>query len=143
MFNKTSRRMAQLLAAVVASGTLVVGGASAAHAAPCSPWPSCGGGEGWFHPQTPDNSLAEWTGNPNAGASIVGYLTNSQNVWVFCQANNGPTEDGMLSHTWDFVWSPAANRNVWVYDYWMTTPPIHSDGYSYDSQGHRYPTCNF
>jgi hypothetical protein len=129
MLSRFSRHAAGTAATALVAGTVVLTGASSASAQVCSPFPSCVGKP--YHPASYDNNLAEWNGRPLApGSAIVGYVTNAQTLWVVCQANNGPTSDGELSNTWDFAWSAYAGRYVWVYDYWMSTPQIGSNGYS-------------
>jgi hypothetical protein len=43
---------------------------------------------------TPDNSLVEWSGEPGSGAWIVGSVPNGTTLYVVCQANDGPQQDG-------------------------------------------------
>lgn len=126
---------------------LGVGLASSGQASPYSPWPICFGAA-YQVTGTPDNSLAEWTNSPNLGGSIVRYVTNGTTLWVACQANDGPQEDGKYnatnvpSKTWDFTWDPGLARYVWVYDWWMSTPPQKAayNWYSWPDSAHH---CNF
>jgi lysophospholipase L1-like esterase len=59
---------------------------------------------------------------------VVGWLGgNGTPVYVVCQINNGGTDpyDGLTSRTWDRM--PNGN---WVYDWFVSTPPQGSDGFS-------------
>jgi len=58
---------------------------------------------------------------------VVGWLSNGAAVQVACQINNGGTDpyDGLTSRTWDKLTS-----GNWVYDWYISTPPQGSDGYS-------------
>jgi hypothetical protein len=58
---------------------------------------------------------------------VVGWLNNGAAVQVVCQINNGGTDpyDGLTSRTWDKLTS-----GNWVYDWYISTPPQGSDGYS-------------
>jgi lysophospholipase L1-like esterase len=133
---------------VLATSIAVVAASGPASAASCSPWPACFG-TGYQVTGTPDNSLAEWTNSPALGGSAIRSVSNGYTLFVGCQANNGPQEDSKYnvystvpSTTWDFAWDGGLGRFVWVYDWWMNTPPQQSaDGwYSWPDAAHH---CNF
>lgn len=140
-------RSAGLLVLAVAAGTLVIGLAGPAKASPCTPWPSCFGAA-YQVSGTPDNSLVEWTTSPALGGSIVRSVPNGTTLWVGCQANDGPQEDGeynapgVPSQTWDFTWDPGISQYVWVYDWWMNTPPQQA-AYNWYSWPDTARHCNF
>ena len=133
-----------LLAALVSFiGTVSAG---PANASPCSPWPSCFGGT-YQVTGTPDNSLTEWTFSPSLGGSAIRSVANGYTLVVGCQANDGPQEDGKYnvypsvpSTTWDFAWDGGLGRYVYVYDWWMNTPPETHNGYSWTNSAWH---CNF
>src|ERR1700680_3063563 len=58
---------------------------------------------------------------------VVGWLNTGAAVKAPCQINNGDTApyDGLTSRTWDKLTS-----GNWVYDWYISTPPQGSDGYS-------------
>lgn len=133
----------------MAAGMLtVIGPAQEASAALCTPWPSCFG-TAYQVSGTPDNSLTEWTGSPTGGGAVIRTIPNGYTLWVGCQANDGPQEDGeynvypsVPSKTWDFAWDSGLGRFVWVYDWWMNTPPQQAayNWYSWPDSAHH---CNF
>ncbi len=143
-----TRRLAALLAGLaLAAGTLVALSAPAS-ASTCTPWPSCFGAA-YQVTGTPDNSLWEWTYSPSLGGSTIRTIPNGYTLWVACQANDGPQEDGKYnvyptvpSTTWDFAWDSGNSRYVWVYDWWMNTPPQQAayNWYSWPDSAHH---CNF
>jgi hypothetical protein len=115
---------------------------------PCSPWPKCFGAP-YQVTGTPDNSLWEWSDNPSNGGAAIRTVPNGYTLWVGCQANDGPPEDGKYniyptvpSRTWDSSWDSGLSRFVWVYDWWMNTPPQQAayDWYSWPDAAHH---CNF
>jgi hypothetical protein len=143
------RRLSTMLAGLVmAAGAVTIFGQAQANAALCSPWPSCFG-TAYQVTGTPDNSLWEWSGSPTGGGTAIRSVSNGYTLWVGCQANNGPQEDGKYnvypsvpSKTWDFTWDSGLGRFVWVYDWWMNTPPQKSaySWYSWPDSAHH---CNF
>jgi hypothetical protein len=146
------QRLRRLLAGVVGlvaavASSLVLAGAPA-QAAPCTPWPSCFGTV-YQVTGTPDNSLTEWTNSPSLGGTTVRSVANGTSLVVGCQANNGPQEDNeynvypsVPSRTWDFVYDSGLARFVWVYDWWMNTPPQNAS-YSWYSWPDAAKHCNF
>jgi surface antigen len=78
-----------------------------------------------YHVQGTNGSLAIQS-QPAVG-HVVGWLANGAAVQVACQVNNGGTDpyDGLTSRTWDQLTS-----GNWVYDWYISTPPQGSDGYS-------------
>ncbi len=141
-------RLAALSVLALAAGLLGIGSASPALASVCSPFPSCTGAAPYQVTGTPDNSLSEWTNSPALSGSIVRSVPNGTTLWVVCQANDGPQEDGKYnaanvpSRTWDFSWDAGLGRYVWVYDWWMNTPPQNAayNWYSWPDAAHH---CNF
>jgi surface antigen len=130
------------------AGSAVLAFSPPAQASPCTPWPSCFG-TAYQVTGTSDNSLWEWTYSPNLGGSAIRSIPNGYTLWVGCQANNGPQEDNKFniypsvpSTTWDFAWDGGVNRYVWVYDWWMNTPPQKAayNWYSWADSAHH---CNF
>lgn len=132
----------------LAAGLLGISSASPALANVCSPFPSCIGAAPYQVSGTPDNSLSEWTNSPALSGSIVRSVSNGYTLWVVCQANDGPQEDGKYnaanvpSRTWDFTWDTGLSRYVWVYDWWMNTPAQNAadNWYSWPDAAHH---CNF
>ena len=61
---------------------------------------------------------------PKTG-NVIRYAYNSSTVGVICQVNNGGTADAKTSTTWD-----ALSGGGWVYDVYLSTPALGSDGYS-------------
>jgi hypothetical protein len=61
---------------------------------------------------------------PKTG-NITRYLYNGSGVGVICQVNNGGPADGLTSTTWN-----ALCGGGWVYNTYLTTPALGSDGYS-------------
>jgi len=127
---------------------IVLGGVSTAKASPCTPWPGCFGTP-YQVTGTPDNSLTEWTGSPSLGGTAITSVPNGYTLVVGCQANDGPQEDGEYnvypsapSTTWDFAWDSGSGRFVWVYDWWMNTPPQQA-AYSWYSWQDSSRHCNF
>jgi hypothetical protein len=142
------RRLLTLLAGLSLVATMFLVHARPAAAALCSPWPSCFGAA-YQVAGTPDNSLTEWTGDPANGATTIRTITNGYTLWVGCQANDGPQEDGKYNvypsvpaTTWDFAWDSGLSRFVWVYDWWMNTPAENAadNWYSWSSPAKH---CNF
>ena len=141
-------RVAGLLALAAVASAIAIGPALPAKASPCTPWPSCFGAA-YQVSGTPDNSLWEWTDSPSSGGTAIRSVGNGYTLWVGCQANDGPQEDGeynvyptVPSQTWDFAWDPGLGQYVWVYDWWMNTPAQNAayNWYSWpDSARH----CNF
>jgi surface antigen len=78
-----------------------------------------------YHVQGTNGSLA--IQSQPAVNHVVGWLANGAAVQVVCQINNGGTDpyDGLASRTWDELTS-----GNWVYDWYISTPPQGSDGYS-------------
>jgi hypothetical protein len=133
------------MAVAVVSGVVVF--VAPASASPCTPWPSCFGTT-YQVTGTPDNSLWEWSNSPSLGGTAIRAIPNGWILWVGCQANNGPQEDGKYnatnvpSLTWDYAWDSNIGRFVWVYDWWMNTPPQKAayNWYSWPDSAHH---CNF
>jgi hypothetical protein len=144
------RRLALLFGGLALAAGTLVGVSVSANASICNPWPSCAGGAGYYQVSgTPDNSLWEWTYSPSAGGQKIRTIPNGYALWIFCQANNGPQEDGKYniypsvpSTTWDEGWDGTLGRTVWVYDWWMNTPAQNApdDWYSWSSSDLH---CNF
>jgi hypothetical protein len=83
-------------------------------------------GPGTYHVTGSNGSLA--IQSQPAVNHVVGSLGgNGTPVSVVCQVNNGGTDpyDGLTSRTWDQI--PG---NKWVYDWFVSTPPQGSDGFS-------------
>jgi hypothetical protein len=123
------RRLACLLGGLTLTMGIFIAASGPAGAASCSPWPSCFGAA-YQVSGTPDNSLWEWNNSPSLGGSAIRAIPNGYTLIVGCQANDGPQEDGKYnsyptvpSTTWDFAWDGGLSRYVWVYDWWMNTPP--------------------
>ena len=143
------RLLSMLVGLAIAAGMLAVAGPiQSAKAAECTPWPSCFGAA-YQVAGTPDNSLWEWTGDPSNGGTAIRSVPNHYTLWVGCQANNGPQEDGKYNvypsvpaRTWDFAWDTGLGRFVWVYDWWMNTPHEMAayNWYSWPDSAHH---CNF
>jgi hypothetical protein len=133
---------------LLAAGLAGVAVAPPARAAVCAPWPSCFG-TAYQVSGTSDNSLWEWTNDPQHGGSAIRAVPNGYTLLVRCQANDGLQEDGeynihwtVPSTTWDLAWDTGLGRTVWVYDWWMNTPPQQGayNWYSWPDSGHH---CNF
>lgn len=128
---KTPHLLTAAAACVLLTAALTTAaGARPAAALPCAGWPQCSGGAGTFQVSgTPDNDLEEWTYSPSRGGVDLGHRVNGDSLWIICQANDGPQEDSKFnapnvpSTTWDYVYDPARQDFVWVYDWWMNTPP--------------------
>lgn len=146
------QRLRRMLAAVVTAGavaiTVAAVGATPAQAAACTPWPSCFGAP-YQVSGTPDNSLWEWSDSPSLGGTALRSVGNGYTLIVGCQANNGPQQDNKYnvypsapSRTWDFAYDSGLGRFVWVYDWWMNTPPQMAayNWYSWPDAAHH---CNF
>ncbi|HLH83791.1 MAG TPA: hypothetical protein VKV38_11045 [Trebonia sp.] len=136
VFRKVAIRLAALS---LVAGSVTAGTAATASAAPCSPWPTCSGGAGYFQAIPFDNALWEANGNP-ANGNWIRTIPSGYTLYVFCQANNGPSEDGEPGTTWDFAWDAGLQRYVYVYDWWMNTPPEMYNGYSWPNSAWH---CNF
>ena len=140
-------RTAGLLALATVASAFAICSALPAKASPCSPFPSCFG-SAYQVSGTPDNSLWEWTGNPSGGGTAIRPVANGYTLVVGCQANNGPQEDdeynapGVPSQTWDLAWDSGLGRFVWVYDWWMNTPPQNA-AYNWYSWPEQSRHCNF
>jgi hypothetical protein len=134
-----SRAAGLLLGLAFAASTLAIGSALPARAEICTPQqPGCTTYEAYQVTGTPDNSLAEWSGLPGNGTAVLRSVPNGTTVYLVCQVNNGPqidpefnlAPDGTYvpSRTWDLVYDPGASSVtnlplVWVYDWWLNTPP--------------------
>lgn len=126
-------RSAGLLLLALAASTLVIGLTSPAKASTCTPNPQCSQ-NAYQVTGTPDNSLAEWSAPPgDPGAAVLRSVPNGTTLYVSCQIPDGPQIDlefnidpngaYVPSRTWDYVYDPGINQFVWVYDWWMNTPP--------------------
>jgi hypothetical protein len=110
------------------------------------PWP-CSGAP--YQVTGTAGSLPEWTLNPKGGWTEIGTIPNGYTLWVSCQANDGPQENhkynvypSVPSRTWDRTWDSGKGRFVWVYGWWMNTPPEEAayNWYSWPDSAHH---CNF
>jgi len=112
-----------MLAAALAAP--LVGAAPSAWAATCQPDPLNGVcvAPAYYTVATGGSKLAVQR-TPKTG-NITRYLYNGTTVGVICQVNNGGTADGLTSTTWD-----ALSGGGWVYDTYLTTPALATDGYS-------------
>ena len=147
-------RVAGLLALATVAAAIAIGSALPAKASVCTPFPSCFGAP-FQVSGTPDNALWEWTaaptpsGNPSppGAATPIRTVPNGYTLYVGCQTNVGPQEDGEVnyhdgvyyaSQTWDYAWDPALGKFVWVYDWWMTTPQqnFNYNWYSWPDDAH-------
>ena len=139
------RRLAVLLFGLTLTAATLTGLSAPATASQCTPFPSCFG-TAYQVTGTSDNSLWEWTYSPATDGSAIRSVPNNYTLWVSCQANNGPQEDGKYnvnpsvpSTTWDYAWDPGISSYVWVYDWWMNTPQQQAayGWYSWSDAPHR------
>jgi CHAP domain len=107
------RRLAQIGSALVITAGCLLQGAGTASAATT------------YHVQGTNGTLA--IQSQPAVNHVVGWLANGAAVQVACQINNGGADpyDGLTSRTWDELTS-----GNWVYDWYISTPPQGSDGFS-------------
>jgi hypothetical protein len=148
-------RAAALLALVAGASAVAIGLAVPANASTCTPL--AGLAEclpAYQVTGTPDNSLVEWGSEPGQpGSFTVGSVPNGTTLYVICQANDGPQQDGeynapgVPSQTYDLVYDPALSQSssggyAWVYDWWMNTPPQQA-AYNWYSWPDRALHCNF
>ncbi|MEV1175024.1 peptidoglycan DD-metalloendopeptidase family protein [Nonomuraea sp. NPDC049784] len=61
---------------------------------------------------------------------VIRYVPNGTSLDVACQVNNGDQVDGKVYNGQPFrTWDRLAD-GTWVYDWYMNTPTVGSDGYS-------------
>jgi hypothetical protein len=79
------------------------------------------------------NGLADMTqpfGKGTNGSAFIKWFPNGTNLQIRCQANNGGQVDGRFQYGRPFTtWDKLAD-GTWVYDWYMNTPLVATDGYS-------------
>jgi surface antigen len=122
-----ARLVKALLLPVVTVGAIAapLSAASPAAAATCQPDPY----NGVCVTPTPATVVTSITRlavqrTPKTG-NLTRYVSAGAAVGVVCQINDGGTADGRTSRTWD-----ALSGGGWVYDAYLTTPAVGTDGFS-------------
>ena len=70
-----------------------------------------------------------YTGGTN-GSVLVRWYANGTNLTVVCQVNNGAQEDGRTQYGRPFTTWDKLSDGTYVYDWYMTTPTVATNGYS-------------
>src|SRR5262249_46237418 len=79
------------------------------------------------------NGLADMTkpfGKGVNGSAFIKWFPNGTSLRVKCQAANGGQVDGRVMNGHAFTTWDNLTDGTWVYDWYMNTPLVGSDGYS-------------
>lgn len=92
-----------------------------------------------FAPGAPSGKPYQVTGVDSAGLAVqsqsranhvVAYAPSGATLYVQCQTRNGDQVDGRTEYGRPFTtWDRLSDGN-WVYDWYLNTPPVATDGYS-------------
>lgn len=70
-----------------------------------------------------------YSGGTN-GSVLVRWYPNGTNLTVVCQVNNGAQEDGRTQYGHAFTTWDKLSDGTYVYDWYMNTPTVATNGYS-------------
>jgi len=79
------------------------------------------------------NGLANMTqpfGKGINGSTFIKWFPNGTSLRLLCQANNGGQVDGRVQYGRPFTTWDKLTDGTWVYDWYMNTPLVATDGYS-------------
>jgi hypothetical protein len=79
------------------------------------------------------NGLANMTqpfGKGTNGSAFIKWFPNGTSLHLLCQANNGGQVDGRVQYGRPFTTWDKLTDGTWVYDWYMNTPLVQTDGYS-------------
>jgi surface antigen len=61
---------------------------------------------------------------------VIRYVSNGTTLYVSCQTKNGDQVDGRTQYGHPFTTWDKLTDGTWVYDWYMNTPTVGTDGYS-------------
>jgi hypothetical protein len=89
------------------------------------------GGQQYSVTGTDSSGLADFTGGPAGnGGSFDHYIANNTPLIVVCQTRLGAQEDGRTQYGRAFTTWDQLDDGSFVYDWYMNTPVVQTNGYS-------------